>query len=446
MYNCIVTKIESIRKHTNADRLQIAIVMGYQVIVGLDSKVGDVVLLFPDDGQLSVEYATANDLVGYTVDGVRKGGYFSESRKVTVCKLRGERSEAYIAPLESLAFTRHDLAKLKVGDTFNELNGIPICNKFVSAKTLAAAGSNKAKGKNPKEKEFTKNFNAHVKKLFPEHNDTAQFRHFADSIPHGALITVTAKFHGTSGRVSYIQVPVEMPWYKRLINQFMFESTNRMEYTYIHGTRRVNLKNGGGGLTLGTRSSYRDKCLAQFKGKLKKNEIAFFEIVGYTETGASIMPSVDTEKMKDKEFTKRFGKTMTYSYGCVPGECKIFVYRMAVVNPDGHLEEMSWNRVKQRCREMGVNHVHEMDSFINTAAEDEQRGGNIRELVEYLTDMVDIAEEIDPSHIREGICIRVDDKDGNSKIYKNKTFVFKVLEGIVKDSGVVDIEEVESLS
>ena len=52
---------------------------------------------------------------------------------------------------------------------------------------------------------------------------------------------------------------------------------------------------------------------------------------------------------------------------------------------------------------------------------------------------------IDPQHIREGIVVRIDSGLIN-KSYKHKSFEFKVLEGIVKDAGIVDQEEVESLS
>ena len=56
-----------------------------------------------------------------------------------------------------------------------------------------------------------------------------------------------------------------------------------------------------------------------------------------------------------------------------------------------------------------------------------------------------MADPLDASHIREGICIRVDNLEtGKMKIWKNKTFAFKVLEGIVKDAGGVDTEEVEA--
>lgn len=447
MYQCIIAEIDSVRAHTNADRLQVATVLGYNVIVNLSVQVGDIVLLFPDDGQLSEEYATANDLVAYNdKDGNRKGGYFQTNRKVTVCRLRGERSEAFVAPLSSLSFTGADISKLRVGDEFHRMNDIPICNKYISTGTRKVKNSNKKKAQ--KECKFTKEFSRHLERFFPEHHDTAQFRLVSKSIQQGALITITIKLHGTSGRVAYIPVLRKLPWYKRLAKWLFFKDTILTKYTLVHGSRRVTLapvssKELDLAVMFTEQLNYRQVCFKQFEGKLRKNEIVFFEIVGFEETGRPIMSSVDTGMLRDRKFTERYGLNMTFSYGCADKECKLFVYRMALINPDGLLEELSWNRVKARCKEMGVAHVTEVCTFIND--ETVVGGMDLTSYVEYLTNGVDPSEPLDPSHISEGICIRVDHQNGHCNIYKNKNFAFKVLEGIIKDTGVVDTEELESL-
>ena len=51
-----VVEVKELRKHSNADRLQIATFFGNDTIVGLDTKVGDVGIYFPIDGQLSEDY------------------------------------------------------------------------------------------------------------------------------------------------------------------------------------------------------------------------------------------------------------------------------------------------------------------------------------------------------------------------------------------------------
>jgi hypothetical protein len=50
---------------------------------------------------------------------------------------------------------------------------------------------------------------------------------------------------------------------------------------------------------------------------------------------------------------------------------------------------------------------------------------------------------LDDSHIKEGVCVRIDQFGLKPKVFKHKSFNFKVLEGIAKDSGVVDAEEAQ---
>jgi len=67
-----------------------------------------------------------------------------------------------------------------------------------------------------------------------------------------------------------------------------------------------------------------------------------------------------------------------------------------------------------------------------------------RSFDENIIDLVDIyskgSSAIDNTHIREGVCVRLE-SGLVPRIYKHKSFEFKVLEGIVKDSGIVDMEE-----
>ena len=60
MYNAYITTIKKIRKHNNADRLQIATVFGNDVIIDFSYQIGSRVVYFPTDGELSKEFAEEN--------------------------------------------------------------------------------------------------------------------------------------------------------------------------------------------------------------------------------------------------------------------------------------------------------------------------------------------------------------------------------------------------
>jgi len=419
MYKAKVVKIKT-REHPNADRLQLGMALGNQVIVGLDTVDGEVGVFFGPDGQLSEEFAKANDLIKYKdpVTHEIKGGYFSDNRRVKAQNFRGEKSDGFWCPLSYFEFTGYDLSKLEVGDEFDELNGVPICNKYITPATMRARrGQKMHRGET---------------KYFPQHVDTGQFRFGADLIHPLSLVTITEKVHGTSQRVGYVRDYVPLPRWKSMINRLLrrqrFERDT--EFTYLVGTRRVIVTDEGYSGFFGA-EEFRSDAFKQFQDQLLKGEIAFFEIVGYTETGGAIATPQDTSKLKDVK--KQYGPIMEYKYGCSSGDHRVFVYRMAMVNDDGKLVEYPWYDVKRRCRELGVDHVPELAMpFFLTSDID------LRDLVESL---VTGPSTIDPSHMREGVVIRVDSERGTYWL-KHKSYEFGVLEGYLKEKEeYVDMEE-----
>ena len=132
MYCGYITTIKNIRKHSNADRLQCVEVFGQNVIVDLSYYEGQKVVFFPADGQLSEEFATDNNLVRKKDEnGNNIGGYMDENkRNITAIKLRGEKSEGLVLPIEVLSkYT--DISTLKDGDQITVLNGHEICKKYI---------------------------------------------------------------------------------------------------------------------------------------------------------------------------------------------------------------------------------------------------------------------------------------------------------------------------
>jgi hypothetical protein len=198
----------------------------------------------------------------------------------------------------------------------------------------------------------------------------------------------------------------------------------------------------------------RDKAFNAFNGNLRKGETVYLEIVGYENGAKPIMPAVDTTTLNDKEFTTRYSNMgnrthMVYSYGCAEGVSDIYVYRMTMTNVDGQSVDYSWDDVMKRCNELGVKHVPELARFTvgELKAIEETKGhyfNDDRDFQEFLLNQVDIyskgASLVDETHIREGDCVRLE-SGLVPRIYKHKSFEFKVLEQIVKDTGVVDLEE-----
>lgn len=434
----IITRLTNVRNHTNADRLQCATVLGNQIVVGIDSAEGDLGIYFDSNLQLSSEFALANDLIRRKdEDGKAAGGMFDAKRKVKTQKFRGEISDGFWIPIDSLHFIQNK-PELTEGFEFNEISGVPICNKYIIVTVNARGPSNTKKLRTAK-----------TSIMFKEHYDTEHFGKHLHEIRFDDKLIITEKLHGTSGRVGHVLAEKSMSYIGKFISRFFPVEQN--EWVYMNGTRRVVLDEHVG-------LQYHDPNIREssfnlFKGNLHKGETVYFEIVGFETTGTPIMPRVDIKKLNDKEYTERFkqnGNTiMTYTYGCEENTSDVYVYRITNTNVDGHTVDLTWSDVKTRCSELGVNHVPELS--YTTIGEmiwrDKASGGSgdIRTAQEMIMAEVEFLSKgpstIDASHIREGVCVRLDNYAKALKVYKHKSFEFKVLEGIVKDSGIVDMEE-----
>lgn len=411
--------------HPNADRLQLASVSGYSVVVGLETQDGELGIFFSSELRLSDAYLAEHDLVTRKdEEGNRAGGYFAENGRVRAQKLRGIKSEGYFAPLSSLEFTGGDISALKEGDQLLTFNGVELCEKYVSQATLRAMmrqGQQKRRKDNP---------------YFHQHMDTDQLRHKGAFIKPGDLLTMTYKMHGTSARTGRLLETRELPrkWHQKVLRKPAKVVT---EYQVINGTRRVVLADGQeDGWYIG--ETFRRDCSARFADLLREGETVYYEIVGYTGSGQPLMGQHSLDKTTDKEAHKLYGKTITYSYGCGPGEFAIYVYRITQAHSDpAHPVELSWPQVKKRCVELGLRHVVEV---ANSSCHFGFLG--LDGLTEMAEGWAEGPDPIDPRHPKEGVVIRVDGADGHTWFLKQKGWLFRILEGLLKeDDSFVDIEE-----
>jgi len=428
-YNAYIVKIKEIRPHSNADRLQVVTVFGNDVIVGLNVKENDLMIYFPTDGRLNVEYCRANRLLREKDEqGNNIGGYMDESKcHVTTIKLRKEKSDGLLMPLKSLeSFT--DINTLKEGDTITTLNGILICEKYIPlGKKSRPEGTQKEKRK--------KKDNIISYPFFEEHRDTSQLAYNTSQFKEGDLCYITLKMHGTSGRTGHTVKEKKklLPyWIYKILQKVNIKLSNKKSWDYISGTRRVILKNYDNGFY--GNDNFRKEWHDFFIDKLHKGETIYYEIVGYVNENTTIMPECNNKKTKDKEFIKQYGETTRFTYGCGVGQNDIYVYRMTKTDEDGRVVEYPWYLVKLRCEQMGVKHVPEFGKFIFF---------DVNNLMEIANGFIDGVDPIGKTHIREGIVVRVDNKE-KFTAFKHKSFMFKLLEGIIKADDVLDMEENES--
>lgn len=491
-YQAYITTIKDLRKHPNADRLQLGECFGNTVCVSLEYTDNQIGVYFPTDGQLSKEYCEHNNLLRKKDEfGKNIGGYMDpDKRNVTSIRLRGEKSDGLFMPLSSLEFTGVDLDSLKVGDAFSALNGQEICTKYIPRRKRTP-GTPKAGNRTRKKK-------VPVAPLFVEHADTEQLAYNMDAFRVGDQIEITLKMHGTSQRTAYVPRVVDIKannliarYGKKFINKhehlsklqkwavdyFDKHSTPVYDWGYVTGTRRTVLDGFEDGGFYGS-NEFREPHAKAFEGKLLKGEEVYYEVVGFTTTGQSIMGEVSNKKLNDKEFVKRYGETTQFSYGCSPDGKKrlygrdddgdfvidtqvpqsdFYVYRMTMTNEDGDMVEYTPDYMRYRCEQMGVKcvpvfwkgyiekeklrAVYDID-FPKSEEKVETPGEFIKDIAERFYDGPD---PVGKTHVREGVVVRIVNRP-KFTAYKHKNFSFKVLEGIAKvEAEAPDMEEAQEI-
>ena len=434
-----VVKVEHLRKHENADRLQIATFFGNDTIVGLDTWMGEIGIYFPVDLQLSVEYCNANNLVRRKDEnGNNIGGYLDpDKRNIKAVKLRGEKSDGLFMPLSSLVFTGANLDDINIGDRIEVVNGVEICRKYIPR------GNHRSQS--VKTGNRTRKYKAPIAPLFAEHADTEQLAYNLNVFKPGDQIEITLKMHGTSQRTGYLPV---LKGYKRTFWDKIFrrEGTPIYDWGYVSGTRRVVLDGWDEGGFYGS-NSFREQHAKAFEGKLWKGETVYYEVVGFTDTGTPIMASVDNKKISDKAFTKQYGPVTVFSYGCEVGKSDFYVYRMTMTNEDGDVVEYTPDFMRYRCEQMGIECVPAMwrgyiptELQIATETTVAAPGDYIKNIAEHYYDGPD---PVGKTHVREGVVVRIVNRP-KFTAYKHKNFYFKVLEGLAKDvAEAPDMEEAQ---
>lgn len=484
MYNAYVTTIKNLRKHPNADRLQLGECFGNTVCVSMEYTDGQIGVYFPTDGQLSVEFADTNNLLRKKdVDGNNIGGYMDpDKRNVTSIRLRGEKSDGLFLPLACLE-SFGDVSNLKVGDVITTFNGHEICAKYIPRRNTrsghATNGNHTRKKKVP------------IAPLFTEHADTEQLAYNLGAFQAGDQIEITLKMHGTSQRTGYLPVFKGYRCTNRIYqaaldavmsgdkvgaitqkfaNLGLSSATPIYNWGYVSGTRRTVLENFDGGY-YGS-NEFREQHSKFFEGKLHKGEEVYYEVVGFTHTSTPIMATADNKKLNDKEFVKQYGKTTTFSYGCNPDgkegigiterevpQSDFYVYRMTMTNEDGDVVEYSPDFMRYRCEQMGCKCVpmlwrgfipadegleEDYDCYGEHGTWRVCREGTPGEWIKNIAEQYyDGPDPIGKTHVREGVVVRIVNKP-KFCAYKHKNFAFKCLEGLVKaEATAPDMEEAQ---
>lgn len=298
---------------------------GMQALVSKDTEPG-LYILFSTEVQLGEQYARKNNLHREATlnENQNATGYLEQNRRVKAIKLKGNRSDSLLMPLESLEYLlANKIHNLSEGDVFDSIDGHEVCRKYVAKEPKPNAGNQ------PKAR--VRRVDA---KVFPEHIDSENYFRNCHKIPDDAHVIVTQKLHGTSVRYGNVPALVEQKWWERLLRR-----PRETAHRFVVGSRRV-VKSVDLSADEGRNHYYADGDLwtrfadeDRIADRIPKDHIVYGELVGFTGKGSPIQ--------KD------------YTYDCADGVATLFVYRVAVVTTDGHVVDYSHAQMAQWCAERG---------------------------------------------------------------------------------------------
>jgi len=199
-------EIQAIKPHPNADKLEIAVIGGWELITGIGNySVGDVVIHIPPEAMVPVEWAKRWDVTQYL-------SWRNEAThgRVRAARLRGIVSYGFLVPNDSNAPLGTDLA---------EHYDI---HKYEPPESHGAQAGRVS--------------NEHP--LFHRYTDIQNIRNYPNKIDwEHTLVAVTEKIHGTNSRVG---------WVKRLNDNISginmaehFEAWRDSEYELVVGSHRT---------------------------------------------------------------------------------------------------------------------------------------------------------------------------------------------------------------
>lgn len=411
-YAATVVSIKSIVPLPKCDNVVGVPIFGFQAVVSKDHAVGDIGIVLPVETELSHEFCFYNNLYRHAEknsDTTQKG-YIEDNRRVRAQKFRGNVSNCLFMPLESLKFTGIKITELREDDEFDNINGKEICRKYVVLR----------KAYNPKGKQEKKQSRVDNKHM-PEHIDTLNFFKFAGNIDKSANVTITQKLHGTSIRVGHTIVRRKLGFASKLA-RYVGVKVQETEHDYVYGSRKV-IKDANNP----DQAHYYDSDIWTEQGKklqglLPENYIVYAELIGWTSEGKAIQKN--------------------YTYAIEPGTSEMYIYRIGIVNPSGHMTDLSWNQIKEFCKNNGLKHVPELwsgqlndakiEEFVDKRFFDGLHGGYRNALWLGENDLVD-----------EGICVRIDGL--TPQIYKAKSPKFLEHETALLDKGEEDLESSQTV-
>lgn len=308
-----------------ADRIKKTVVDFNTVVVGADTKEGDVCVYFPLECTIDKSLLGGANLYRdktLNADSESKGGFFEKHGRVRAQKLRDIPSQGFLLPVSIVESVLSCKLSDSIGKEFDTVNGSVIVSKYVPAKSMEHNVGKPAKQNKKRESIL-------VDGQYRLHIDTAQLKRNIHKVNPQDDISISFKLHGSSIISSRLLRKKELNW-KGKLARFFGVRVEETEYGPIYGSRKV-IKNE---FKVQNSNHYYDtdiwKAVNDYLAPIIPETFTLYgEVVGYTKTGQMIQKG--------------------YDYGCAPESFEVYIYRITSTNPSGQVFELSTAQIKEFC-------------------------------------------------------------------------------------------------
>ena len=367
-YNATLIKVDKLYDLPNLDKLKAIKYAGFSALVSIDSiKVWDLVLFIPALTSISKEYLHDHNLYDAKDKNANTevSGYFPNSGMVKAIKLKKNISNAFVVKYEDfLKYYNLSDSSLEVGMSFNEVDGKVFCYKYEPPTTQSNAPSKKEEDR----------------KYIPEHFDTHQFLRELENYQDEDVVYITQKLHGTSVILGNTYVTKEPSWFQKLFNI----APSWREMGYLASSRRViKTKSTSANHYYGT--DIWSECLKRYEQNIPKNYLIYGEIIWWIGE-APIQEG--------------------YTYNLPKWQWELYVYRVAFINEDGIVVDLSFETMQSFCQQQGFKVVSLLEKAVmkNFMKEYEKYLDKV-----YSKEYKNAITLSDANLVDEGIVIRRDD-------------------------------------
>jgi RNA ligase (TIGR02306 family) len=215
-----VVKVDDILPHPNADRLEIAVIKGWNCVVRKDAWYpGDLGIYFPIDSVLSPEVESAI----FPSDSKIK---LSNSRVRTI-KLRGAISQGLLVPISDRQCFPEKVRfeSIREGMDLTQASGTTKYEPPESQQSQHAPGSSGKRKKSPNP-------------WFHKYTDMENFKNYPNLFQVGEGIIVQEKIHGTNFRAGWVPYYPDT-WWKKVLCWLGLTP----EWEFVYGSHTVQLQN-----------------------------------------------------------------------------------------------------------------------------------------------------------------------------------------------------------